>query len=105
MEDKTKKQIAIKLVNLDEFEENFGEKEKKVRMYRNKLEVEIMRKCDCQYIIRYNNAFENPRYQVTIMEYFPGPTLLTEIQENQKKYREEDAVIAIKQIILAFNVS
>jgi len=39
------------------------------------------------------------------MEYFPGPTLLTEIQENQKKYREEDAVIAIKQIILAFNVS
>ena len=90
---KTQKQVAIKIINKDSIKTS-ADKELV------KIEIDILKLCHHQNIVRLLDHLENLDYIFIIMEYIEGGTLGQYLKKNNFNFTERQAANMIYQIAL-----
>lgn len=84
MNDRTKKQVAIKLMDLRKIN---AEPSLKLKMIKQKLaesEPRLMYQCNSPYLIKCLDVYRNDDLKVIVTEYCNGKTLQAEINEKKR---------------------
>jgi serine/threonine protein kinase len=98
MDDRSKRVVAFKLLNLTKIDK---ESSLKVREIRHRLaitEPQLMMTCDSENIIKCYDVYQNQWLKVMVIEYCNGMTLQEEINE-KKRIPEKEAIFIMRQLI------
>jgi serine/threonine protein kinase len=98
MDDETKKQVAVKVIDLRQIARMPEGKEKRTRMRLAQTEPELMQSCDSNYVLKCFSIYKNEDLKVLILEFCNGKTLHQELQEKHH-LPENEAIIIIRHII------
>lgn len=80
MDDHSKKEVAIKLINMRLIKEDKNETVKKIKLRLAESEPRLMYMCDSPYLLKCYDVYENEDFKVMVIEYCNGKTLQAEIE-------------------------
>ena len=84
MDDKTKKQVAIKLINMRQIKQDKNEVVRNIKLRLAESEPKLMYMCDSPYLLKCFNVYQNEDLKILIIEYCNGKTLQAEIDEKKR---------------------
>ena len=91
MDDKTKRQVAVKLMNLRQISEEKNLAVKAIKQRLCESEPRLMYLCKSPFLIKCFDVYSNDDLKIMVIEYCNGKTLQAEIDE-KKRIPEREAV-------------
>nr|VVW87185.1 unnamed protein product [Nymphaea colorata] len=84
MDDRSKKVVAFKVLDLVKIESERSETVRKIRRRLAITEPQLMMTCDSENIIKCYDVYQNKSLKVMVIEYCNGLTLQEEITEKKR---------------------
>ena len=103
MDDHTKYQVAIKLIDLREIKQEKSKFLQQIKFRLSKTEDKMMRRCSSTNLVKCHDVYLNEDIKIIVMEYCNGGTL-DEFLTDQGKVSENQAILIIKQILNGISV-